>query len=122
MPATVLIIDDMKSIRDVITAMATSAGMEVCGTAQNGVAGVSLAKAQQPDVVVLDQEMPLQDGISVLPLIVEAAPQAKVVMFSSADDSSLIDVALARGAVAYFTKGDIWGLMQFLEEQGDPAA
>ena len=122
MPARVLIIDDMKSIRDVLRVMATKAGMQVCATAVNGRAGVELAQREQPDVIMLDQEMPVLDGLSALPLLLASAPGAKVVMFSSADDPAMIDMALNAGATAYFTKGDIVELMKWLIDYAKRAA
>lgn len=105
MPARVLIVDDTKAIRDLLAIVAEQAGLDVCGTAGDGRDGVELAREYQPDAVVLDQQMPVLDGVSALPLIVEAAPRATVVMFSSSDEPGLIDAALSRGAAAYFRKG-----------------
>ncbi len=105
MPNRVLIVDDTKGIRDVVGIVAAAAGLEVCASADNGHAAVELARQYRPDAVVLDQEMPVLDGISALPLILHAAPGATVVMFSSSDDAALVEAALARGAAAYFRKG-----------------
>lgn len=105
MPSRVLIVDDTKAIRDVVAIVAAASGLEVCAIADNGRAAVESAREHQPDAVVLDQEMPVLDGVSALPLIRDAAPAATVVMFSSSDDSAVVEAALARGAAAYFRKG-----------------
>lgn len=123
-PASVLIVDDTKALRDVVTIVATGAGLHVCGWAANGRDGITAAREHQPDAVVLDQEMPVLDGVSALPLIRDAAPNAVVVMFSSSDERDVINKALLGGAAAYFRKGvdSVDDVMAFLCQRVDCAA
>ena len=104
-PASVLIVDDTKALHDVVEIVAKRAGLTVCAWAENGRDGVDAARTHQPDAVILDQEMPEMDGVTALPLIRDAAPEAVVVMFSSSDDRAVIEAALHGGAAAYFRKG-----------------
>ena len=119
MSASVLIVDDTKALRDVVGIVATGAGLHVCAWAENGREGIEAAREQQPDAVVLDHEMPVLDGVTALPLIRDAAPNAVVVMFSSSDDRAVIEKALLGGAAAYFRKGvdSIDDVMAFLCER-----
>ena len=105
MSANVVIIDDNKIIRELLTIVAQMADLEVVGEAENGEEGVELVRTALPDAVVLDQEMPVLNGVSALPLIREALPAATIVMFSSTDDPQLAELTRARGADAYFVKG-----------------
>ena len=105
MPAKMLIVDDTKAICDVVSIVAKAAGLDVVATAENGRDGVEAAREHQPDAVVLDQEMPVMDGVSALRLIRGVAPGAVVVMFSSSDDGKVIERALRGGAAAFFRKG-----------------
>lgn len=79
----VLVVDDSAFMRTAISGMLKSAaGVEVVGTARNGVEAVARAKALKPDVVTLDIEMPEMDGLTALPQIKRVC-QAAVIMLSS---------------------------------------
>ena len=78
--------------------------LKVVGAAVDGADGVELAAELRPDVVVLDNSMPLMDGLDALPLIRQACPEAKVVMWCN--DPALRDQALARGAVELVDKAE----------------
>src|SRR5207244_11663538 len=80
-------------------------GFEVVGEAGDGKAAISRAEECQPDLVMLDLEMPVMDGLEALPLILEAAPRTKVVVVSGFPEESLQARALALGAVGYISKG-----------------
>lgn len=123
-PARVLIVDDTEAIRNLVAFVATEAGLEVCATAVDGRDGVEAARAHQPDAVVLDQEMPVLDGISALPLICDAAPGAVVAMFSSSVDRSLGERALRLGGAAFFRKGvdSVDDLVAFLRDRASGTA
>ena len=71
--------------------------LAVVAYAPDGRSGVALAAELQPDVVVLDQQMPVLDGLDALPLLRQVAPGAHVVMWCN--DPLIRDEALERGAV-----------------------
>ena len=108
-PVRVLITDDSAVVRGLLTRWLKDAeGIEVVAKASDGVIAVRLAREHQPDVVILDVEMPRLDGLAALPQILEAAPQAKVVMASTLThrNADITLRALSRGAADYLPKPD----------------
>lgn len=79
----VLIVDDSKLVRLTIkNILARAEGFEVVGEAENGREGVDMARELSPDVVTLDIEMPVMDGIECLRRLRILSP-AKVIVLSS---------------------------------------
>lgn len=78
--------------------------LELAGTATNGIEGIEVCAREQPDVVIVDVQMPELDGVAAIPLIREASPHTRIVVFSS--DPTARDAALAAGAHAWHTKTD----------------
>ena len=106
MPRRVLVVDDSETVRQVLEiVLSMEDDVEVCGVAHNGTAAVMLAGDLQPDVIVMDLEMPGASGIDVLPMVRSAAPAATVLMYSARDDLDAINAAVTSGASAYFVKG-----------------
>jgi two-component system nitrate/nitrite response regulator NarL len=102
----VLVIDDHECMRLLFeVAVEDEPTLTLCGVATDGAAGVEMAARLQPDLVICDVEMPQLNGLEALPDIRSAAPNASIVMFSSADDTKSQSEAIARGAKAYFVKG-----------------
>lgn len=105
--ARVLVVDDSVVIRRVVTEeLSADPGIEVVGSAANG--QIALAKLTQvnPDLVILDVEMPVLDGLATLAAIRKSHPRLPVIMFSSLTErgaSATLD-ALALGATDYFAK------------------
>lgn len=103
----VLVVDDSAVIRGIVARwVEASPDMVVVGTAVNGQDALVRAKATPPDVVVLDIEMPVMDGITALPLILKACPQAKVIMASTLTrrNAEISLKALSLGAADYVPK------------------
>jgi len=102
----VVVVDDDSHLRDLFKMMLElEDGFEVVGEAGDGKAAISRVEECQPDLVMLDLEMPVMDGLEALPRILEAAPRTKVVVVSGFPEESLEARALAAGAVAYISKG-----------------
>lgn len=79
----ILIVDDSRLVRMTIkTILRRAEGFEVVGEAENGREGVDMARELNPDVVTLDMEMPVMDGIECLRRLRILSP-AKVVVLSS---------------------------------------
>jgi two-component system chemotaxis response regulator CheB len=111
-PVRVVVIDDSVVIRRVLTDMlAADAGVEVVGTASNGKLGLDKIRATKPDIVTLDIEMPVMDGLATLPLLRAEFPHLPVIMFSTLTTrggAATLD-ALALGATDYLTKPESLG-------------
>ena len=104
-PVRVLVVDDEPDIRILLwLAVEADGRCLVVADASNGREGAALAAEHQPDVVVLDQVMPVMDGVRALPLIREAAPRAKVIMLSALSSPDQRVQALQSGADAYMEK------------------
>ncbi len=72
--------------------------------AENGRHLLQLLKSMRPDVILLDIQMPVMDGIATLPEIKKAYPGIKVIMLTMMDDQSMIRTLMALGANSYLTK------------------
>lgn len=105
--ARVLVVDDSVLVRKVLTtALDGQSGIEVVGTASNGRIGLQRIALLDPDVVVLDVEMPELDGIATLREIVLTYPRTRVIMFSTVTEhgaQTTLD-ALEIGASDYLAK------------------
>ncbi len=103
----ILICDDAVVVRRLVSdVLATDAELEVAGTAPNG--RIALAKITQvnPDIVIMDVEMPDLDGLQTLAALRKAHPHLPVIMFSTLTQrgaTATLD-ALALGANDYVTK------------------
>ncbi|MEQ1754657.1 MAG: chemotaxis response regulator protein-glutamate methylesterase [Micropepsaceae bacterium] len=103
----VLVVDDSAVIRGIVSRWIDAApDMMVAGRAVNGQDALERAKTVKPDVVILDIEMPVMDGITVLPLLLRACPNAKVIMASTLTrrNAEMSLKALALGACDYVPK------------------
>ncbi|MEA3018761.1 MAG: hypothetical protein QOI47_285 [Actinomycetota bacterium] len=105
-PIRILLVDDNADLRFLVrSAVESRGGFEVVGEADDGHLGVELARATQPDVVLLDLDMPSMGGLEALPLLRDAAPSAKVVVLSSFRRDDYEGHARASGATGYLEKG-----------------
>lgn len=105
-PIRVLVVDDSAFMRHSIGRMlASTDGIEVVGSAANGEEGLRLAASLRPDVVTLDVEMPVLDGLGMLKRLMREAP-ARVVMLSSltTQGAAVTLDALDAGAIDFVGK------------------
>ena len=99
----VLIAEDDLLARQVIVAVIEQLGHQVVGTAPDGEKAVEMAKSLRPDVVLMDIEMPVLDGIEACRLIQESLP-LPVVILTAHESKELVQEASAAGAGAYLIK------------------
>ncbi len=113
----VMIIDDSALVRQVVSqALGREPGIEVVATASDPVFAIDKLRAQWPDVIVLDIEMPRMDGISFLRKIMTERPTPVVICSSLAESGAQATFdALGAGAVSIITKPKA-GLKAFLED------
>jgi two-component system, NarL family, nitrate/nitrite response regulator NarL len=78
--------------------------MVVVGEAENGLEGVEKASALLPDLVVMDVEMPVMDGVEATRLIREQQPAVKVVMLTVSESDEHVFEAIRLGAHGYLLK------------------
>lgn len=106
-PIRVMITDDSAVVRGLISRWLMEVdGFEIVAKATDGIQAVKLAGEHQPDVVILDVEMPRLDGLQALPQILKAAPKTKVVMASTLThrNADITLRALSNGAADYLPK------------------
>lgn len=83
-PIHVMLVDDSAIVRGFIGRMLESdPAIKIVASVSNGEQGVTSAARHHPDVVILDIEMPVMDGITALPQILKASPGVKVIMCST---------------------------------------
>jgi len=101
----IVIADDHAVVRAGLAQLiATFAGAELVGAAADGREAVALCTERRPDVVLMDLEMPLLDGIEATRQIREAQPEVAVVVLTSFSDRERILRALDAGAAGYLLK------------------
>ncbi len=104
-PINVIIADDHVLYRaGVKTALSSKKDIKVIAEADNGSHLLMLLKAVQPDVILLDIQMPIMDGITALPEIKKLYPHIKIIMLTMMDDHSMITKLMELGANSYLTK------------------
>lgn len=102
----VLIADDHPVFRNGLRALLASAPeMEVVGEATTGDEAVALAASAQPDVALMDLQMPGMGGIEATRRILDASPHIRVLVVTMFDDEDSVFAALRAGARGYMLKG-----------------
>ncbi len=101
----VIIADDHVLYRaGVITALSSKKDIKILAEADNGQHLLNLLKGIQPNVILLDIQMPIMDGIATLPEIKKLYPSIKIIMLTMMDDQSMITKLMELGANSYLTK------------------
>jgi DNA-binding NarL/FixJ family response regulator len=101
----VAIADDHTLFRTgVKTSLSSRKDIQMVAEAENGMQLLNLLKHIHPDVVLLDIQMPIMDGLSTLPEIKKLYPDVKVIMLSMHNDHSMITRMMEIGANSYLTK------------------
>ena len=104
-PIKVAIADDHALFRaGVKTALSSKKDIELIAEADNGMQLLHLLRHIEPDVILLDIQMPIMDGIQTLPEIRKIRPDAKVIILSMHNDHSMISKLMEIGANSYLTK------------------
>lgn len=106
MPLRVLVVDDSRFFRRRVTEMLESdSRLSVVAVAENGAEAIEVALSERPDVITMDIEMPVMDGIAAVKKIMSSNP-VPILMFSSltTDGAQATFNALDAGAIDYLPK------------------
>ena len=103
----VVIVDDNVGFTELLSrAFLRDGRFEIAAIASNGAEGVRLVEEHQPDVVILDDEMPVRTGVEALPDILRVSSRSKVVLFSANLHAATTMAAIDLGACAAVSKLD----------------
>ena len=105
-PIRVLVVDDSAFMRHAVARLLDeTAGIEVVGSAPNGQVGLELATQLKPDVISLDVEMPVLDGLGMLGRLMATQPTRVIMLSSLTTDGSAVTLdALDAGAIDFVAK------------------
>jgi len=105
-PVRVLVVDDHPIFRDGLAVLLGSVpGIEVVGTAADGVEAVAAALSALPDVVVMDVQMPALNGVEATRRITAEAPSVGILVLTMSEDDGTVFAAVRAGARGYLVKG-----------------
>jgi DNA-binding NarL/FixJ family response regulator len=101
----ILIVDDQALFREALhTLLSVQTDFEVVGEAANGEEAVRLAVYSQPDIVLMDLQMPVLDGVTATSRLRELIPNSRVIILTTFDDDEYVFEGLRAGAVGYLMK------------------
>tara|TARA_B100000614_G_scaffold257238_1_gene277121 strand:+ start:696 stop:1301 length:606 start_codon:yes stop_codon:yes gene_type:complete len=103
-----LVVDDHAVVRDGISAIvAGEADISIAGLAENGEEAVAAFADLKPDIVLMDLQMPVMDGIDAITRIRERAPGARVIVLTTYEGDVQAVRALKAGASGYLLKSSL---------------
>ncbi len=103
----IALIDDSATIRAMLGALFNEIPeIDVCALGENGEEGVAVVLAERPDVVVMDMQMPLLNGLDAAKEILRQWPEARIIMNTAYGDEALKAEADALGVAGYITKDE----------------
>jgi DNA-binding NarL/FixJ family response regulator/multidrug efflux pump subunit AcrA (membrane-fusion protein) len=101
----ILLVDDLVLLCEVLqTWLEEQDDFWVVGRAHNGISAIAQVEALNPDIVLMDVEMPKMNGISATEIICQHFPQTKVIMLSACEDENFLRQSLQAGAEGYLLK------------------
>ena len=101
----ILIVDDQKAIRESIRALlAKEKDFQLVGTASDAYDAIAQVKDLQPDIILMDIEMPGVDGLEATKILTQQHPKLKILILTSHDQDDTIAQSLHAGAEGYLLK------------------
>ena len=102
----VLIVDDHPLTRDALATLLAGSDFDVVGQASDGQEAIEVAATLRPQLVLLDLSMPGLDGLSALPGLREAVPDAEVIVLTASGTEDNLLAAIRAGAAGYLLKSE----------------
>jgi DNA-binding NarL/FixJ family response regulator len=104
----VLIVDDATDIRRLLRLLFEKDDrFEVIGEGEDGVEAIELADALQPNLILLDRQMPRLGGVEAIPELKRVAPRAAVILFTAKADAGAYHAAISAGALDVVEKSTV---------------
>ncbi len=103
-PTNALIVEDEPHVRAFVRMLLKEAGITQTWEAGDGAQGLAMAAEHQPELVMLDINLPMMNGIEVLKSLREQRPELPVIMMSSQSSMKTVLECVKQGAVAYILK------------------
>jgi two-component system, NarL family, response regulator LiaR len=113
----ILLVEDHKNVRNALnTYLGVYEDLKVIGEAANGPDAINICRHFQPDVVLMDINLPGMDGITATQMIKKEFPSIQVIILTGFGDSDNKDAAMRAGAAVYISKDrvvdDIYNAIQ----------
>lgn len=102
----ILVVDNVAEERNLLVDTLKNFGLNVIGEAENGLVAYDKYKELQPDLVTMNLNMPILDGLDSTKKIISEFPDAKIIIASYQDNRMLIGDAILNGATDYYHKKD----------------
>ncbi|NQZ02577.1 MAG: response regulator [Bdellovibrionales bacterium] len=99
-----MIVDDAPFIREVLSHIMSSEGLEVVAEAKDGTEVLPAVRRAKPDVILMDIVMPAKSGIDATKEVLQEFPDIKVIACSTLDQQLMVNKAIEAGCVDYITK------------------
>ncbi|MGC1483871.1 MAG: response regulator transcription factor [Candidatus Acidiferrum sp.] len=116
MDLRILIVDDSQRMRRIIaTILSSHSGWEICGEAENGLAGIQMFQELKPDLVLLDFGMPDINGIEAASQMSTANPTVPLILFTIWNIEGFEREAAKAGICAVVRKSEAWKLIAQIE-------
>lgn len=103
----VLVVDDHPSFRRSVRMLLADDGFEVVGEAEDGAAALALADELEPDLVLLDVQLPDIDGFEVASRLLRRRPWLGIVLVSTRDHADYGSLVECSGALGFVSKADL---------------
>jgi two-component system, NarL family, response regulator len=109
-----VVVDDSQNIRDLIRAAFAESDFDVVGEAANGIEAIEVVLDAKPDIVLMDIEMPLMDGIEATRHLSVRVPETSIFGFTGSSGADRDEMVKA-GAVDVLEKGSLAEVFETLE-------
>ena len=117
----IVVVENNEEMRHLVSSLLhVRKGLELVGEASDGMAAVQLVNELEPDIVLMNLEMPRLNGIEATKQITSCVPQSRVIGFSSAMDAPTRRAMKEAGSVALIAKEEVFDLPDVIEQIMSP--